>query len=231
MARMNPAWWPLAQLRLQTPRLELRPPAEADLYRLAGLAADGIHDPDVQPFMFPWTDVPPDERARSVLQYQWRQMGAWTTQQWELGLAVVRDGTVVGIQSMAGTEFALLREVHTGSWLGLAHQGTGIGTEMRAAALHLAFAGLSAQYALSDAFTDNPASLGVSRKLGYAEDGIDRCVSRGRPATTQRFRMDRTTWEATHSVPVTIAGLEPCLPMFGLTVSEGTAGQRKAADG
>ncbi len=38
---------------------------------------------------------------------------------------------------------------------------------MRAAVLHLAFAGLEAEYADSDAFTDNAASLGVSRKLGY----------------------------------------------------------------
>jgi len=31
-----------------------------------------------------------------------------------------------------------------------------------------------AEYATSDAFADNPASLGVSRKLGYAFDGIYR---------------------------------------------------------
>jgi hypothetical protein len=61
--------WPLFGLRLRTPRLELRLPSLADLDELAGLAAEGVHDPAVMPFGVPWTDVPPDQRARRVLQY------------------------------------------------------------------------------------------------------------------------------------------------------------------
>ena len=41
---------------------------------------------------------------------------------------------------------------------------------MRAAVLHLAFDGLGARRAVSDAFEDNPGWLGVSRKLGYRDD-------------------------------------------------------------
>jgi len=37
--------WPLADLRLQTPDLELRWPSPDDLGALAGLAAAGVHDP------------------------------------------------------------------------------------------------------------------------------------------------------------------------------------------
>ena len=96
--------------------------------------------------------------------------------------------------------------------------------EMRAAVLHLAFAGLNAQYATSGAFADNLASLGVSRKLGYAADGVDRQVSRGQPATTMRLRLDRPTWESTHTVPVAITGLEPCLPLLGLAGGQCDAG-------
>jgi len=114
-------------------------------------------------------------------------------------------------------DFAVLREVATGSWLGLEHQGEGIGTEMRAAVLHLAFAGLGAVSAISGAFSDNGASLGVSRKLGYAADGITREVRRGQAATTQRLRIDARAWRRNQTVPVTIDGLEPCLPMFGLS--------------
>lgn len=209
-------WWPLTALRLQTPRLELRLPGEADLDALAELAAAGVHDPAVQPFETAWTDVTPLERARSVLQFHWSQRAAWTPQQWALQLVVVRDGTVVGTQGISGHDFALLREVSTGSWLGLGHQRQGIGTEMRAAVLHLAFAGLGAQYAVSSASSDNAASLGVSRKLGYALDGINRQVSRDRPVTNVRLRLDRQTWAARAVVPVRIAGLDPCLPMFGL---------------
>ncbi|HUC26762.1 MAG TPA: GNAT family N-acetyltransferase [Streptosporangiaceae bacterium] len=217
-------WWPLFQLRLQTPRLELRLPSDSDLDVLAGLAASGVHDPAVQPFAIPWTDVPPPQRARSVLQYHWLQRAAWKPDSWTLDFAVVRDGMVVGTQGMSAHDFAVLREVSTGSWLGREHHGAGTGTEMRAGVLHLAFAGLGAQSAMSGAFTDNPASLAVSRKLGYVVDGIERHVSRGQPAKTMRLRLDRQTWEATHAVPVTIIGLEPCLPLFGLRARRRDAG-------
>jgi RimJ/RimL family protein N-acetyltransferase len=222
MIRMNIGWWPLAQLRLETPRLELRLPSEADLAALAALAALGVHDPLVQPFTVPWTDVSPPERARGTLQYQWRQWGQWTPEKWALELAVVHQGSVVGIQSMAADNFAVLREVSTGSWLGLEHHGKGIGTEMRAAVLYLAFAGLGAEHAVSSAFIDNPASLRVSRRLGYADDGIERQVSRGKPAVIKRLRLDRDTWQATQEVPVTIHGLPPCLSMFGISASAGS---------
>ncbi len=42
---------------------------------------------------------------------------------------------------------------------------------MRAAVLLLAFDHLGARTARSEAFADNPASLRVSEKLGYAPDG------------------------------------------------------------
>ena len=215
MTGVNPDWWPLAGLWLETPRLRLRTPGEADLDALATVAARGVHDPEVQPFAVPWTDASPAERARGTLQYQWRQRGTWTPERWNLELVVVRDDVVVGTQSMSARDFAVLREVSTGSWLGIEHQGQGIGTEMRAAALYLAFEGLGALDAVSAAFTDNPASIRVSRKLGYADDGIERHVSRGRPAILQRLRLDRATWEARQQVPVTVHGLGRCLPMFG----------------
>jgi RimJ/RimL family protein N-acetyltransferase len=213
---MDPAWWPLPGLRLRTPRLELRLPTDTDLMALAELAAGDVHDPAVQPFLVPWTDRPPDERARGAMQYHWRQWATWTPEHWTLELVVISAGAMVGVQSVSASDFAVLREVHTGSWLGMAHQGKGIGTEMRAAVLHLAFGGLGAQQARSEAFDDNPASLAVSRKLGYSDDGIDRYIVRGRPVVSQRLRLDRSIWESTHTVPVTIAGLQPCLHMFGL---------------
>jgi RimJ/RimL family protein N-acetyltransferase len=216
MTCMNPDWWPLAGLRLLTPELELRLASPSDLDALASLAAAGVHDPAVQPFAFAWTDAPPSGRALSTLQYQWTQWGAWKPERWSLDLAVLHEGTVVGTQGMSARDFAVLREVSTGSWLGQAHQGKGIGTQMRAAVLHLAFEGLGAEYATSGAFADNHASLAVSRKLGYTEDGIERYVSRGKAVRSVRLRLDRQTWQRTRTVPVTIRGLEPCLPMFGV---------------
>jgi RimJ/RimL family protein N-acetyltransferase len=70
-------------------------------------------------------------------------------------------------------------------------------TQMRAAVLALAFDGLEAQSAVSAAFEDNPASLGVSRKLGYRDDGIEWHLVCGRPALTRRLRLELANWQAT----------------------------------
>lgn len=216
---MDSDLWPLTMLRLRTPRLELRPPSDRDLADLARLAALGVHDPQVQPFAVAWTDVPPAERARSVLQHHWRLLAAWTPEHWGLQLVVVHEGAVVGTQGMSAHDFGVLREVGTGSWLGQGYQRRGVGTEMRAAVLQLAFAGLGAEYAISSSFIDNAASLAVSRKLGYVDDGVEQRVRRGHPATARRLRLDRRAWEAARQTRVSIEGLEACLPMFGLTAN------------
>jgi RimJ/RimL family protein N-acetyltransferase len=221
----------MADLRLRTPALELRLPSAADLDALADLAAGGVHDPGVQPFMVAWTDASPEERARGTLQYHWSRWGSWTPSDWVLELVTVRDGVVVGTQGIGGRDFAVLREVSTGSWLGLQYQGQGIGTEMRAAVLHLAFEGLGAEYAVSSAFEDNAASLGVSRKLGYRDDGIELHVVRGKRTVTRRLRMTRADWAASRSVPVEIHGLEPCLPYFGLAADGGPSAPPGLATG
>ena len=213
---MTSPHWPLTGLVLRTPRIDLRWPALADLDALATLAEEGIHDPGVQPFKVPWTDAPPADRARSTLQYHWRLWGTWQPADWQLALVAVADGAVTGTQEVCGRNFAVLREVSTGSWLGRRFQGQGIGTHMRAAVLALAFEGLGAQYATTEAFPDNLASRGVSRKLGYAEDGSNRLLVRDQPVQAIRFRLDRAAWQAHRTVPVEILGLAECLPYFGL---------------
>ncbi|MGW1175649.1 GNAT family N-acetyltransferase [Kitasatospora sp. NPDC002543] len=208
--------WPLLGLRLHTPRLELRLPADGDLAALADLAARGVHEPDRMPFIVPWTDLPPADRARSVVQHHWLRLGTWTPDDWALNLAVLHEGRVVGLQTLSARHFAVLRQVTTGSWLGTAHQNQGIGTEMRAAVLHLAFAGLDAAEARSGAFEDNPSSYAVSRKHGYEPDGTTRHAVRGRPVTERRLRLTRHRWQDHRTAPVTVDGLTPCLPLFGL---------------
>ena len=208
--------WPLYGLVLRTPRLEMRVPDNDRLAELGEVAAAGVHDPAVQPFTAEWTDGDPADAVRRVIQWHWGTWAAWRPEDWSLGLVAIADGRVVGTQTIDGAGFAVLREVGTGSWLGRAEHGRGLGTEMRAAVLELAFAGLGAQFATSEAFTDNHASYAVSRKLGYADDGVTRHVVRGGAVTGRRLRLDRDAWAAARTVPVTIEGLEPCLPMFGV---------------
>ncbi|MFD2419330.1 GNAT family N-acetyltransferase [Amycolatopsis pigmentata] len=211
--------FPLFGLRLTTPRLELRLPSDVELAALAELAAQGVHDPEKMPFFVPWTDGPPSGVARGVIQHHWLRLGEWEPRGWELKLAVFHEGAVVGQQAIGARDFAVTREVSTGSWLGLRYHGQGIGTEMRAAVLHLAFAGLAAQDAVSGAWQDNHASLAVSRKLGYRPDGVARRTVRGALAIEQRLRLPRSDWENGHRPPVTIDGLPPCLPLFGVSAS------------
>ncbi|SPT60410.1 MULTISPECIES: GNAT family N-acetyltransferase [Actinomadura] len=211
--------FPLVGLRLRTPRLELRLPSPEELGALADVAAEGVHPPETMPFAVPWTDRPPAEVARGVVQHHWQMLAEWTPESWELDLTVFHAGEVAGQQTLRGRDLAVLRQVETGSWLGRRHQGQGIGTEMRAAVLHLAFSGLGADEALSSAFDTSHASQAVSRKLGYQANGIDRRVVRGEPRIDHRMRLTREDWERHRTVPVTVEGLAPCLPMFGLPES------------
>jgi RimJ/RimL family protein N-acetyltransferase len=213
---MSHPYWPVFDLRIRTPRLELRLPTDADLVELATLTGDGIHDPDQMPFSVPWTDLPSPARERGLLQWNWSKRATFAPDDWWIDLAV-SDGTrLLGVQGLFAVQFPLLRTVQTGSWLARAHQGRGIGREMRAAVLHLAFAGLGAETARSEAFDDNGASRRVSVALGYRPDGTERRTVRGIAREMTRFRLDRADWEAGPRIPVELAGLAACLPMFGL---------------
>ncbi|MGH2684383.1 MAG: GNAT family N-acetyltransferase [Actinomycetota bacterium] len=207
--------WPLFDLRVRTPRLELRPPSDDDIEALAELAAQGVHEPDFMPFENPWTDAPERELRRSAMQFYWRQRAEWLPESWHLPLAVIDDGVVVGTQGVQAVNFATVRSVETGSWIGRAHQGHGIGKEMRAAVLHLAFAGLEAIDAHSGAYHDNHASIGVSRSLGYLDNGVRRRRRRDRGDLQLLFRMPREVWTQRRRDDIDIEGLAPCLPMFG----------------
>jgi hypothetical protein len=58
--------WPLFDLRLRTPLLELRLPTDDDLLALLEVARAGIHDPTTTPFQVPWDELPP-ARLRAQL--------------------------------------------------------------------------------------------------------------------------------------------------------------------
>lgn len=208
--------FPLLGLRLMTPRLELRLPSPAELSDLADLAAAGIHEPDRSPFLVRWTDASPADVARSVVLHHWRQLGAWSVDDWSIPLAVFRGGVVVGTQNLAARSLTITRQARTSSWLGRRHQGQGIGTEMRAAVLHLAFAGLGVDEALSGALEHNAASFAVSRKLGYQADGHVRHAIDGAIVVEQRLCLSRSAWERHRTVPVDVDGLAPCLRILGV---------------
>jgi RimJ/RimL family protein N-acetyltransferase len=145
----------------------------------------------------------------------WSTRASWSGDDWRLVMVVLEHGRAVGVQELSATRFAVRRTVETGSWLGLSAQGRGLGTEMRAAALHLAFKGLGAASASSGAHEDNRASHRVSEKLGYVPNGTAVVAPRGEPIRMQRYLLERQAWRP-DLYPATITGLEACLPMLGL---------------
>ncbi len=212
--------WPLYDLRIRTPRLELRLPTEDELAELAVVARAGVHDPDAMPFAVPWSTLPSPAFEWGFVRYHWRLRGTWEAEHWGLDLGVFLDGSPIGAQGLYAGDYARLRLVHSGSWLSRDHQGRGIGKEMRVAILALAFDGLGADVAETEAFADNAPSLGISRSLGYDENGIGRMAPEGTARDTIRFRLTRERWlrvRAERAFPrVAIEGLEPSLPLFGL---------------
>ena len=128
---------------------------------------------------------------------------------------MVSDGAIVGTQELLAEDFAGARSVSSGSWLTASAQGRGLGVEMRAAVLHLAFAGLGALEAQTSAWVDNPASQRVSLRLGYLHEGQQLLARRGEPTAHLRYRLTREAWQQNRFDGIEIHDLEPCLPFLG----------------
>ncbi|MEO6880682.1 MAG: GNAT family protein [Mycobacteriaceae bacterium] len=206
--------WPLRNLTLRTPRVELRPDDDAGLAELVEVARKGIHDPNTMPFLSLWTDAPPEELAPNTMRYFWSARAGLVPEDWHVNCLVRTDGRVIGTQELHAQHFLVRREVSSGSWLGRTHQGRGLGTEMRAAVLLLAFDHLGAHTARSEAFGDNPASLGVSRKLGYVDDGttvqLRRASSAGATVGGEARDLRAPPWA------LQVHGMEACRGQLGL---------------
>jgi RimJ/RimL family protein N-acetyltransferase len=209
--------WPLFGLLIETPRLRLRLPREDELPALTRAARD-IADSDGPRLQMPWMYGHSPDMERQVLQRHWRALAHWKPASWHLPLAVFADAEPIGMQDLWAEEFALRRSVGTGSWVTRTGQGSGYGTEARAAVLELAFGHLGAIEALTEYTEGNVASERVSRRLGYVPNG-QRAAHRddaGR-VTEYQLRLDRSAWESrARRDRIAVTGLGPCLPMLGL---------------
>jgi RimJ/RimL family protein N-acetyltransferase len=204
-------------IRIRTPRLELRLPAEDELAAFFRVAEAGVHPPEEMPFAIPWTDTLTEEAFTSHHKGCWE---AWSPDRWTCNLVTFLDGEPIGTQGIESEGFAATRTVETGSWLGQRHQRQGYGTEQRAAVLEFAFRGLGAETACSGALFPNVASQRISEKLGYRVTGIRELSPRGEPIKHYDYRLDRADWRS--PVEVRIDGLEPALPLFGADARSAT---------
>ena len=204
--------WPLFDLRLSYRDVTLRPLRETDLPHLcAVLPGDVGHDPRLA--LFSSQSLLENERRLFCMGY-WRALGTWDPESWVLHLAVAIGGDLVGVQTLEGDNFPALRTVDSASWLVPAVRGRGIGVAMRTAALGLAFDHLGAVAAISSATTANRASLGVSRRIGYLDNGIGRIVDTGGDVVELRHLL--LTAERWPGADVRVDGFDACRPWFGM---------------
>jgi RimJ/RimL family protein N-acetyltransferase len=202
-------------IRLTTPDLELRHLTEADLATVAAiLPTDAEQDPSLT------TYEGLDEsgnRGVAVFQDYWRARGGWRPESWALSFGAFHDGELLGYQGLEGDDFPTLRTVDSSSFLVPPVRGRGWGKQMRAAVLTLAFGPLAARFAITSAWTDNDASLGVSRALGYVDNGVTPHRRGDVAGEMAHLRLTRERWVSSGwPEQVTVSGAEECLVFFGL---------------
>ena len=209
--------WPLVHLRLTGPDVALRPMTEADLVIVADLMPDDL---ELNPAAtsYPGLDTATGRRVVAHQEY-WQGWGRWSIPSWVLRFVVQVDGRIVGTQTLEGEDFPMLRTVDSASWLVPEVRGRGVGKAMRSAVLALAFGPLEAQCAITSAWDDNHASLGVSRAIGYQPNGeyLQRRDDGDGVGAMVHLRLTREDWLCSRAGDgVQISGFEACRPYFGV---------------
>jgi RimJ/RimL family protein N-acetyltransferase len=158
-------------------------------------------------------------RGIVVHQAYWKAYGTWRPEAWRVSFVVSAAGQILGAQELEGNDFPALRTIDTASFLRPWARGRGYGKQMRRAVLSLAFGPMGAQAAITSAWHDNHASLGVSRALGYQPNG-ESLDARGDSADVMvHMRLLSAQWLASGAAAdIHITGFEGCRHLFGLSL-------------
>jgi RimJ/RimL family protein N-acetyltransferase len=213
--------WPLFDLEVRTPTITLRYLDDALAEQLVAVAAKGVHEPAVMPFLVPWTDRPSPQLEQEALRFYWQTRASVRPDSWNLQFAVLVEDQVVGACDLGAEHFAALRQFKTGSWLGREFQAQGLGKEFRMAALTLGFDGLGAKFALTSMWHDNRPSLGVTESLGYEFVGRRRALRRDAADELLEYRMNRAHWGTIRRGDITLVGVDPVREFLGIGATAG----------
>lgn len=210
--------YPPLNVRVATPRLELRGATDELLDALAPLVAAGEAMADPPPWDDPsaFYEPDPEVRVQRWMQAIWRGRGTVRPDAWRLSFVVFAEGVPVGQQDLTGNDFDAFGTVESTSWVSSSERRRGLGTEMRAAILHLAFEGLGAAEAHSEGAVDNAGSNAVSERLGFGRNGMAWATHQGKPVLGQRWRLDRSTWQANRRDDITMSGVAECRHVLGI---------------
>ncbi|MDE3115138.1 MAG: GNAT family N-acetyltransferase [Pseudomonadota bacterium] len=158
--------------RLETERLLLRPPEDADIAAMTALANDYGVAKNLSRLPHPYTE----DDAQSFV----TRSALMRAQGTEFPFAIVckENGLYLGGCGLHLKDNGLFE---LGYWLGRCHWGQGYATEAARKVAGFAFHGLKAVRVTAGYFHDNPASGRVLEKLGFRPDGaVNRdCLARG----------------------------------------------------
>lgn len=192
----------MSTLRISTPRLELRIPDPAQWRTYAEAVAGRVVGPESAHFVGSWAQLVSPEFEESFVAARHRTLTSCTASRWGIELGAFLDEELVGQASLYGRDFLVAREVITASGLRADLRGRGLGTEMRAGILALAFTRVGAKVAWSGASLDNVASNRVSEKLGYENVGLETRKTGGGEAVFTRQRLAMEVWKPTTGIRV-----------------------------
>lgn len=160
--------WPPFAVRIHASdgkqNISMRVMRDTDIAAIDGVTPEEIYGAEIPQHAFGWLfDGDPYAAARM----RWEHRARMTPEEWSLDFVVCMDEEIIGVVDMRGSEFAVHKEVSTGSWIYHRHQGKGLGTLVRHAVAGFCFGELGAQALSTGWVQDNHASERVSMKLGY----------------------------------------------------------------
>ncbi len=178
----------IAMPRIETDRLVLREPSEADLPVMPGV----FHDREIYEYTrnIPYPYTPEDARACLRRYHALARDGAAVT----LFAELRERGELIGLVTLA---LASGRpEAELGYALGRRWWGRGLATEASRAMLGHGFGALGLEEINAHAMLRNPASSRVLAKLGMRSVGVIRnaCEKDGRRHDAEGFVITRSEW-------------------------------------
>ncbi|KAA2236411.1 GNAT family N-acetyltransferase [Salinarimonas soli] len=181
--------------RLETARLWLRWPRQADVQAIVELAGDKEVAEMTGVIPHPY---PPAEADAFVLRTRTENANGTA-----LTMAITlkrRPNDLVGIVGIKGPSEAN-PVPFIGYWMGRPHWGRGLATEAARAMIDAAFAYTPADELAASARVVNPASRRVLEKCGFASQGsgLQSFPVRGGALPVDYFRLDRRTWASLKS--------------------------------
>lgn len=205
--------WPFDELTISRSEFILRPVRDADIAHFVAIfPADFELDPTYPSLQ---GIAPAADRERRLVQSIWRHRGCWSIDDWALDFGIWQGDAPIGIQTLEGMRFPQKRTVDTASWIAKPFRGKGFGIQARELVLAFAFEQLGAETAITSAVVTNHASLGVSRHLGYRNNGVRPHGTGTEVVDLQHLVMSRTDWTMQRRNTITVSGFEEVSPFFG----------------